>query len=229
MNPLDTHEPLGLVVHSLPDASAPQAGPAVARGRWKLLVLLLVCSLPVLVSYFVYFVLRPVGKTSLGEWIAPPRAVGLQMGTDLSGSQHPLAALKGQWLLVAVSTQACTQDCQRRLYLMRQLRATLGKDMDRVDAVWLVADGEGAAELPEQSVQAATTVLRVERQVLESWLEVPPGRALSDYLFVVDPLGNAMLRLPGRMDVPDAAKARRDLERLLRASVSWDGAGRAGP
>lgn len=226
MNPLDTHEPMGLVVHSLPDACAPQASLAVARGRWELLLLLLVCSMPVLVSYFVYFVLRPEGKTSLGEWIAPPRAVGRQMGTDRLGKQLPLAALKGQWLLVVVSTQACAQDCERRLYLMRQLRATLGKDMDRVDAVWLVAEGESATDIPAKSVQAATTVLRVEPQALASWLEVPPGRALSDYLFVVDPLGNAMLRLPGRLDVPDAAKARRDLERLLRASVSWDGAGR---
>ena len=35
-----------------------------------------------------------------------------------------------------------------------------------------------------------------------------------------------MMRLPAVFDISNSAKARRDLERLLRASVSWDGPGR---
>ena len=53
-----------------------------------------------------------------------------------------------------------------------------------------------------------------------------PGRALQDHLYVVDPQGNWMMRFPPGLDAAAAAKAKRDLERLMRASASWDEAGR---
>jgi len=43
---------------------------------------------------------------------------------------------------------------------------------------------------------------------------------------VVDPMGNWMMRFPAGLDAAGASKAKRDLERLLRASVSWDEPGR---
>jgi hypothetical protein len=42
----------------------------------------------------------------------------------------------------------------------------------------------------------------------------------------VDPLGNLMMRFPADMDAEAAAKAKRDLDRLLRAAGSWDKEGR---
>jgi hypothetical protein len=39
-------------------------------------------------------------------------------------------------------------------------------------------------------------------------------------------MGNWMMRFPAQLDLAGAAKAKRDLERLLRASASWDNAGR---
>jgi hypothetical protein len=69
-------------------------------------------------------------------------------------------------------------------------------------------------------------VLRVDQATLDSWLEVPPGGSVTKYLFVVDPMGNTMMRLPALFDGAGAAKARIDLQRLLRASASWDGPGR---
>lgn len=47
-----------------------------------------------------------------------------------------------------------------------------------------------------------------------------------EHLYVVDPMGNWMMRFPARMDLKGAAKAKRDLDRLLRASSSWDQPGR---
>jgi hypothetical protein len=49
---------------------------------------------------------------------------------------------------------------------------------------------------------------------------------LQDHLYVVDPQGHWMMRFPAHMDVASASKAKRDLERLMRASASWDQAGR---
>jgi hypothetical protein len=55
------------------------------------------------------------------------------------------------------------------------------------------------------------------------WLEPAPGYRLSDHLYVVDPMGNWMMRFPANAEPP---RMRRDLERLLRASSFWDRPGR---
>ena len=69
-------------------------------------------------------------------------------------------------------------------------------------------------------------VMRVAPGELGQWLEPASGQRLADHLYLVDPLGNWMMRFPAGMDAEGAAKAKRDLERLLRASSSWDNAGR---
>lgn len=224
MSQLDREEPLGLVVHSLP---TPQESVADVRpsGRLKLLAIMLVCSMPVIASYYAYFVVRPQGKANVGELISPARPVANLLGNTLQGQPKALADLKGQWLMVSVHGGACEAECQKRLFLARQLRATLGKDKDRVDWVWLVSDAAPVDSAMHQPLGDAV-VLRVAPEVLGTWFEVGAGKAFSDYIFVVDPLGNTMMRLPAVFDISNSAKARRDLERLLRASVSWDGPGR---
>jgi hypothetical protein len=52
------------------------------------------------------------------------------------------------------------------------------------------------------------------------------GQLLPDHLYVVDPMGNWMMRFPAGLDIEGASKAKRDMDRLLRGSNSWDDAGR---
>jgi hypothetical protein len=101
----------------------------------------------------------------------------------------------------------------------------LGKDKDRLDWVWLIDD---AAPLAAEIMPAlkTATVLRVSAQDLQAWLAPANGATLQDHLFLVDPLGNWMLRFPAQLSAEQAPKAKRDLERLLRAASSWDKAGR---
>lgn len=220
--------PLGLTVHSLP-----KTGDAVAmahrtrHGRLKMLLLMLVCAAPVIASYFTYYVIRPEGRRNYGELITPQRTVPALATVSLAGQTGSLDALKGQWVLVSVSGGACNEACQNNLYLQRQLRESVGREKDRVDWAWLVSDDvpPPAALAPALS---QATVLRVPVQELSQWLEPAPGQSLQDHIYVVDPMGNWMMRFPAHMDKAGAAKAKRDLERLLRASSSWDQAGRVG-
>ncbi|MCK9215625.1 MAG: hypothetical protein M0P52_14430 [Rhodoferax sp.] len=218
-------EVLGLTVHSLPKPG--EAARAVASGRLKLLAILLACSLPVLVAYFVFYVVRPQGQAGLGDLITPVRPVPAARGTGLDGAQVPLPSLKAQWLLVKVDGGACVQDCQKQLTVLRQFRLMLGKDMDRLDWLWLIND-----QVPVEPTLAASlkqdsaTVLRVDAAVLDNWFPVPPGKVQQDFIYVVDPMGNTMMRFPSVLDSAAAAKARRDMEHLLRASLTWDSPGR---
>ncbi|MGE8317410.1 MAG: hypothetical protein ACN6O3_01610 [Comamonas sp.] len=223
------HELLGLTVHSLPAMPRAQAAMDDAQrsrsGRLKMLLVLLVCAAPVIASYFTYYVIRPEGRRNFGELIVPQKEIPAVQARRLDGSTVDLRSLQGQWLLVSVSGGACDAQCQGTLYLQRQLRESMGKDKERMDWVWLIADD---AEPPAAIAPglASATVLRVPQAALQQWLAPQAGQRLEDHLYVVDPLGHWMLRFPPQLPQADAARARRDLERLLRASSSWDKEGR---
>lgn len=225
-------EPLGLTVHSLPapqDAVAADARRTVS-GRMKMIFVLLVCAAPVIASYFTYYVIRPEGRRNYGELVDPQRPLPALPTTALDGTPGQLRALKGQWLLVSVAGGACDSTCEKHLYLQRQLREALGKDKDRLDWVWLVPDAAPVKPALMPAIQQAT-VLRVDAAQLAQWLAPAAGRELRDHLYVVDPLGNWMMRFPAvnldaQVDTASAARIKRDLERLMRASASWDQAGR---
>lgn len=217
-------QPLGLTVHSM---AGPVEGPdARSRvGRWKMIAVLLVCAAPVLASYFTYYVIRPEGRRNYGELIDPQRPLPAIEATTLEGKPFELTALKGQWLLMSVSAAACDAACQQRLYFQRQLREALGKEKDRLDWVWLVNDA-AVVDKRLQPALSSATALRVPAAGLAQWLPPAGGSSLEDHIYLVDPLGNLMMRFPAHMDAAGAAKAKRDLDRLLRASASWDREGR---
>ena len=220
-------EPLALTVHSMPSPAAVAQDDArrTRSGRLKMLLVLLVCAAPVIASYFTYYVLRPEGRRNFGELIEPQRELPPIVGMSLDGQSVPLPSLRGQWLLVSVASGACGPACEKHLYLQRQLREVLGKDKERLDRVWLVDD---TAPVPEALLPALkdSTVLRVDAHLLAGWLAPAAGHALADHLYVIDPMGHWMMRFPAGLDTEGAAKAKRDLERLMRASAGWDEAGR---
>ncbi|HSN79395.1 MAG TPA: hypothetical protein VLR44_03345, partial [Rhodoferax sp.] len=124
---------------------------------------------------------------------------------------------------------ACVRDCQKQLTVLRQFRLMLGKDMDRLDWLWLINDHAAVDQKLAASLKHdSATVLRVDAAVLDNWLPVPAGKVQQDFIYVVDPMGNAMMRFPSRLDSAAAAKAKRDMEHLLRASLTWDSPGRQG-
>jgi hypothetical protein len=222
-------EPLGLTVHSLPDATAAAREAAdprrVVSGRWKMLLVLAVCAAPVIASYFTYYVIRPESRRVFGELIDPQRPLPDLSATRLDGTPDNLLKQRGQWLLVSVAGGACDAVCQQHLYLQRQVREGLGREKDRLDRVWLVND---TAAVPQSLLPALkdATVLRVDAGALSRWLVAGQGRRLDEHLYLVDPLGNWMMRFPPALDNAGAARAKRDLERVLRATSSWDTPGR---
>lgn len=224
-------EPLGLTVHSLP---APRE--AVERdsrrtrmGRLKMLAVLAVCAAPVIASYFMYYVVRPEGRRNYGELIEPQRPLPALAATTIDGKPVALPSLRGQWLLVSVAQGACDAACEQHLYLQRQLREGLGKEKDRLDWVWLVTDGAQVRESLRPALGQAT-VLRLGGAQLAQWLAPDSGSRLADHLYLVDPMGNWMMRFPAvsgqGVDTAAAKNIKRDLERVLRASASWDRPGR---
>ncbi|MBB3179638.1 hypothetical protein FHW64_004061 [Variovorax sp. Sphag1AA] len=226
--PAAADEPLGLTVHSMPSPRQALDAASTRRtvtGRWKMILVLLCCAAPVIASYFTYYVIRPEGRSVFGELIDPQRPMPNIQATSADGTTIQLQSLQGQWLLVAVAGAACDSVCEQQLYLQRQLRESLGREKDRLDRVWIVSDAAPIPNRLENGLHGAT-VVRVPEAQLAQWLAPASGHVLADHLYVVDPMGHWMMRFPPRMDTAGASRAKRDLDRLMRASASWDEPGR---
>ena len=203
-------------VHSLP-STRDAALRRTVRGRWLMIAVLLVCAAPVVASYFTYFVLRPQARTNYSELIVPARPLpGSLPLADLAGLAVAPLSLRGQWLVVVVAGGACDARCERHLWLQRQLHEALGAEKDRVDKIWLVDDGVAprretlaaiAATNDARGVFAPAKVLRADRAALAGWLAPAPGQALEDHLYLVDPRGDWMMRVPVDAD-PATPEAR---------------------
>ena len=224
-------EPLGLTVHSMttPDLADPAQGAVqrTARGRLKMLAVLAVCAAPVIASYLTYFVIRPQGRSNYSQLILPTRSIPADLPLQvLDGSAVRAASLRGQWLLVSVGPSSCDASCDKRLFMQRQLREMLGREKDRIDKVWLITDSGPVAPALRLALSASPTpvqTLRVPREALAAWLQPETGHALEDHLYLVDPMGEWMMRVPAD---PEPGRVKRDLDRVLRASASWDLPGR---
>jgi hypothetical protein len=219
-----------MTVHSLatPDLAEPAQAQAqrTRRGRLKMLLVLLACAAPVLASYFTYFVVRPEGRTNYGELILPTREMPATLPlSTLDGAAVVPASLRGQWLLVVVMPSACDSACEKRLLMQRQLREMLGRERDRLDKLVLVADAGAIKPELRAALEAAptATMLRSPREALAQWLAPVAGHSLDEHLYVVDPLGQWMMRMPVQAD---PQRVMRDLNKLMRGSGGWDKPGR---
>ncbi len=221
---VEPSEPLGLTVHSMPQPAAALTGQRMA-GRWKMLAVMAVCAAPVVASYFTYFVVRPGTGTAYGALIQPTLPLPVLQAQAPDGSRQPLRGLAGQWLLVVVDSGACAEACERRLFMQRQLREMTGREADRIDKLWLVVDDAPIRPDLLLALQAtpAMNILRVPRAAVAAWLQPAPGQQLEDHLYVVDPLGDWMMRAPAQAD---PSRVKRDIDRLLKGSAGWDRPGR---
>jgi len=219
-------EGLSFTVHSVASPELDEGARRTSSGRLKMLAVLAVCAAPVIASYFTYFVIRPETRSNYGELVTPTRDLPVDLPLrDLAGASVKADSLRGQWLLVVVGGAGCDARCEKQLYIQRQLRETLGRERERLDKVWLITDSASPRREVMEGISATAppTLLRITEADLGRWLAPQTGHTLAEHMYLVDPMGRWMMRVPGD---PDPAKLKRDIERLLRASASWDLPGR---
>lgn len=179
--------------------------------RSKFALILFVFALPVIISYLAYYVWPPAGGVkNYGELI---KGATLSEQHGLTGMDgKPLPTLRGKWWLVMVDSGQCNAACEKKLYAMRQVRLMQGREMDRVARLWVVSD----AVVPDMKKLQQFEGTVMARDVSGSATARLPVKAdVRDHLYIVDPLGNVVLRYGPD---PDLKRMKKDLELLLRAS-----------
>ena len=194
------------------------------KGRWKLLAVLAVCAMPLVGSYITYYLIKPAGRTNYGDLIDPRSyPIPAMASTTLDGKPATLESFKGKWIMLKVGPSACQQDCQDQLFAMRQLRTMQGKEMERIERVWLITDNQPLDTILLR-VNDGTRMLRAPAAVIDKWLPLEPGASdrASDHVYLIDPLGNLMMRFPKgavSSDTEQVRKVHKDISKLLKASA----------
>ena len=186
------------------------------RGRWKLFAVLMVCAAPLILSYLTYYVIKPSGRTNYGTLIDPRlHPIPAMDSTTLDGRPEKLEQYAGKWIMLKVGGGECLDACQKQLFAMRQWRLMQGKNMDRVERVWLVTDDQPLDTLTIRQYDGMH-LLRAPNATVSKWLPADRGTLPSDHIYLIDPLGNLMMRFPLN---PDPRKVYKDIAKLLKASA----------
>lgn len=185
------------------------------KGRnWQAWLLAAMFFGPLLVAWILYFDTdwRPGETTNHGQLVVPavplpevslPAPDGTRLDTDF---------LHGHWSLLYVGRGACEATCRQALHDSRQSRLALGRLMDRVQRVYLYAGPAPAADF----------IAREHPDMVVAGVSGPEGATLLEALpsaeegfWLVDPLGNAMMRYAPDADPEGMLK---DMKKLLRVS-----------
>ena len=195
---------------------------AVRRGRRQLVSLAALFFLPLAIAFWLYYGpadWRPAGGTHQGDLIDPARPLPEAVLPTVDGPPTAEDFLRGQWTMLYVGDGLCDQRCRKALYLMRQSRIALNKDMDRVQRVFLVT-GRCCDRAFLAQEHPDLIVALVEDAQSAGLLEPFPTYdrvplASAGRIYLVDPLGNLLMSYPAT--VPDKALLT-DLKKLLRLS-----------
>jgi SCO1/SenC family protein len=172
--------------------------------------------LPLVASFWMYYggAWRPAGRTNHGELIEPVRPLPPAELRDGRGNVASAELFRGKWTLVYVGDGQCDEACQTSLYFMRQTRLSLNNEMTRVARVFLATSQCCANEFLERDHQGLVVIDATGPEATEL-LQALPDTERPRSLFIVDPLGNLVMRYDTRADPKGLLT---DLKKLLKLS-----------
>jgi cytochrome oxidase Cu insertion factor (SCO1/SenC/PrrC family) len=189
------------------------------KGRMVLLLMVVFFMVPMLVVIMMFKLnWKPTGD-SYGTLVKPPLEISNPNHLmDSSGKTLPALLWKDKWSIVYIS-ENCDDVCRTRLHDMRQLHASLYKDIIRVQKVWITNQQDVSnikGDYPDMIVinQPRDDVNALMRQFKQ---EGETDKNVNQFYFV-DPLGFYMMQYT--IDI-SLANVRKDLVRLLKSS--WAG------
>lgn len=178
-------------------------------GRMTLALIALAFLGPMAVAMWMYFSGQQVELGANHGALLEP-IVNLE--DELPGSQLHASAPE-KWRLIYSNTGECGEDCRSALYTGRQSRKMLGREMERVERIFLHGDSAPDTLFINQEHVGLVTF---EDRELSTLLDArtPPAMVAGGF-YLVDPLGNLVLYFPPDLNPKEMVA---DVKRLLRIS-----------
>lgn len=175
------------------------------KGRLILLAIVAIGVLPLLAALYFRYVSPPTVKTIVGEPVAPlPLPFEFLQRTDGVALEHP--EVSGKWLVIFASPGTCDQRCQHTLYLTRQARTAQGRNMARVERLWLITDASSPAADLLVAHPDLITIKATDEKVFSILggresrkINLVDRRGLLVFRYTDDPEPNAFIRELGKL------------------------------
>ena len=182
-----------------------------ALGRLQLLGIAAVFAVPLALAAWMYYFdssLAPVAGTNKGALLLPI----VSLNDELPQSEiHNIRS--NQWLMLYANAYVCDEECDHALVRLRQSRLMLGKDMRRVERVFLHGDSlPDTVTLEEQHAGLITMSDKDLNVLLE---KKRPAELQRGGCYLIDPLGNLVMYFPPDLDPKEMVG---DIKHLLKLS-----------
>jgi cytochrome oxidase Cu insertion factor (SCO1/SenC/PrrC family) len=145
-----------------------------------------------------------------GQLVEPVVALDQFAVTDTHGQRWDVSNLTEHWTLLAISAEPCTDACVERLTWLARLRETQGRHLKRVN-VLVVSPNSGHLQSPPEQDRIVLAQWD-QAQGTPSWAQQLPANEGLNTTYLVDPVGNVMMRYPADSD---PTGIRKDLKRIL--------------
>lgn len=193
---------------------------AKKSNRLTLIALAVLFLAPVAGSYFLHYTDWQPGNTkNHGDLLPAPMAMAEQTFSLADGSSLSLEGMKHSWGLLYIGGNSCDKQCDQRMDELRRVHIALGKNQKRVRLLYLDDSGKSAISAKLKSSYPRVKVLTKPAMSVSAWKAqldgVSAGRAAIGTVFIIDPLGNAIMSY---QPDADATGIRKDMGRLLHVS-----------
>jgi hypothetical protein len=182
----------------------------------QLLLIVLVCTAPIILANAMFYFWESKGGYQHGELLTP--VIPLE---NVSAQKIPnkelvdLKALQGKWRLIAIADMnSCNQACELELIEMRQIKLSMGEDLQRLKNTLLLIEPMTAEN--QQKYLKAFPLFDILENADEIISQVQAAFSLEnarDGVFLIDPLGNIVMRYPLGSGPKGKSK---DLHRLFK-------------
>ncbi|MDT8926983.1 MULTISPECIES: hypothetical protein [Pseudomonas] len=181
----------------------PEGRKPKARGRLQLILILLVVLGPMLLATFMY---------KLQFWVPEGRSYhGVMIGNGESLADIGVTAQDERWQLLVSTPQACADDCQKLVYLARQIQIGLGRDASRASHALAIAQPLS----PDYQALLGREYPQLQRYPLDIQRYLQKVEEAGPQLWIVDPHGNLVLRYDAKVNGKHVLD---DLRHLLKLS-----------
>ena len=196
------------------------------RRAIPLTLLVLACGLPMVASWVFYLNphLLPEKRGNFGKLIEPPHPLRNIHMLTAAGKDFRIEDVQGKWSLLWLTSLPCGSECGSQLHRMHNIRLALRENSVRFQSFAIrLTDSNTDAWIKKETEFPDTILLRgSEEELRDLAMQFTTAAGLStsqtDGFYLVDPLGNLMMRYDTNADFKGILK---DLERLLK--YSWVG------
>lgn len=184
--------------------------PRADRGRRQLAIIALVFLGPLALASWMYVSgrLTPDGSSNRGALLTP--VINLE---DIMPASPIIALADGRWLMVYANSGACEESCTAALYRLRQARLMLGREMDRVERVFLHGESSPDTVFLEGEHSGLKTIS--DKGLSDLLEEKRPNELVPGGIYLFDPLANLVMYFPPDLEPRDMVD---DIKHLLKLS-----------